>query len=587
MADVAAICRDEKRPDLERAVRIAAARLARTDTVVCLVGEYKKGKSTLVNAILGTDVCPVEDDFATSALTVISYAEAPIAKVHGMGANGRTIEEIGLERAAEFVSERSNPANEKRIDLVEIGVPNELLRDGLSIVDTPGIGGFGRAYAAAIFGFLPVVDGLVFVTDASAPLNAQELRFFIRARQACPTVLLALTKTDLHASWREILEIDRGHLSDGAVETFPLAAPLRRRALAARDQELDDESGYPTLLASIRRQIVGRTQSAVLDRTMSDAARALNQLASPIGAELRALEDPSQGEALSRQLAEAEQRARELRDAGARWAVTLSDGFSDLRTELDQRLREVTRRRLQEAEREIEKMDPVVDWDRYMEGIRTQLIEDAYACFEAAHDAAEDVAKRIGQTIGEETSPLADVRAEDVSASLAPRDPGRPEAARSAPGRLEWGLGMLRGAQGGGYTIAWATGIVGITVAAPVALGAGALFAAKFVLDERKRQTERRRQEARTALKQYIDTLQFELGRRLQQNLNVLQRTLRDHFQTRMQELSTAQTETVRALQASLGADQSARKARQASLRSRHERLVKTHAALRRPLAQG
>ena len=64
-----------ERPDLAERVSAAAARLRRPSTVVCVVGEFKQGKSSLVNALLGQNVCPVDDDLATSAITLVRWAE--------------------------------------------------------------------------------------------------------------------------------------------------------------------------------------------------------------------------------------------------------------------------------------------------------------------------------------------------------------------------------------------------------------------------------------------------------------------------------------------------------------------------------
>ncbi|MBP9053400.1 MAG: dynamin family protein, partial [Ilumatobacteraceae bacterium] len=69
------------RNDLAGRAAVAAARLRRPSTIVCVVGEFKQGKSSLVNALLGQQVCPVDDDLATSAITLVRYAEQPGAIV--------------------------------------------------------------------------------------------------------------------------------------------------------------------------------------------------------------------------------------------------------------------------------------------------------------------------------------------------------------------------------------------------------------------------------------------------------------------------------------------------------------------------
>ena len=71
-------------------------------------------------------------------------------------------------------------------------IPNPLLEGGLTLVDTPGVGGLNAGHAAATLAFLPSADALVFVTDASAELSGPELEFLASARGAGPPVLVAV-----------------------------------------------------------------------------------------------------------------------------------------------------------------------------------------------------------------------------------------------------------------------------------------------------------------------------------------------------------------------------------------------------------
>ena len=107
----------------------------------------------------------------------------------------------------------ATPGNEKQVERVEITAPSAILRQGLALVDTPGMGGLGAGHAAATLAFLPFADGLILVSDASAELSAPEVEFLQRAVELCPTVLFAQTKTDLYPAWERIVEINKGHLA--------------------------------------------------------------------------------------------------------------------------------------------------------------------------------------------------------------------------------------------------------------------------------------------------------------------------------------------------------------------------------------
>ncbi|CAN0253568.1 unnamed protein product, partial [Phaeothamnion confervicola] len=209
------VLQQQGRTDLAQRANIAAARLRRPSTIVCVVGEFKQGKSSLINALLGQAVCPVDDDLATSAITLVRFGDQPGAVVRrkpgsGNAADKPLMEPIAIANVHDWVSEAGNPGNEKGVERVEISVPSPLLKQGLVIVDTPGMGGLGAGHAAATLSFLPFADGLIFASDASAELSAPEVDFLRRATELCPTVLFAQTKIDLFPNWQRIMDLNRG-----------------------------------------------------------------------------------------------------------------------------------------------------------------------------------------------------------------------------------------------------------------------------------------------------------------------------------------------------------------------------------------
>ena len=213
---VAALATDLGRNDFAQRLAAASARVRRPATIVCVVGEFKQGKSSLVNALLGRAICPVDDDIATSAITLIRYGPEPRVEVRRRVDEGVVVETVQPSELTQWVSERGNPDNVRNVERVDISVPHPLLANGLAIVDTPGMGGLGAGHAAATLAFLPFADGLIFVTDASSELSAPEAEFLDRADELCPQVLFVLTKTDLYPAWRRISAIDDALRSEHA-----------------------------------------------------------------------------------------------------------------------------------------------------------------------------------------------------------------------------------------------------------------------------------------------------------------------------------------------------------------------------------
>ena len=98
------------------------------------------------------------------------------------------------------------------VETVEFGVPHPLLGHGITLVDTPGVGGLNGGHSAATLAFLPFADAVLFVSDATAELSAAELEWFGAAVERCKVTIPVLTKTDLVPAWRTVHELDTAHL---------------------------------------------------------------------------------------------------------------------------------------------------------------------------------------------------------------------------------------------------------------------------------------------------------------------------------------------------------------------------------------
>lgn len=147
---------------------------------VLFCGEFKRGKSSLVNAIIGTELCPTDIGIATSVVTTIKYGAVKKAvRYYGNlleNADSLKSEEIEWEDIDKYtmgdVLEIDNTI------LVELSYPSPFLKNGITIIDTPGIGGLDPRHAILTHMALPKADVIVYVTDAGEPLTQSELEFY-------------------------------------------------------------------------------------------------------------------------------------------------------------------------------------------------------------------------------------------------------------------------------------------------------------------------------------------------------------------------------------------------------------------------
>lgn len=150
--------------------------LKNTATTVLVCGEFKRGKSTFINALIGRNICPTDTDICTSAVSVIKYGEKEKAiRVYGDFSN------LKQEVVSFDVIERYIVGSSEEIGntiCVELELPLDELKKGLIIIDTPGVGGLDPRHAMLTNFFLPQADVTLFMTDVNEPLTTTELKFY-------------------------------------------------------------------------------------------------------------------------------------------------------------------------------------------------------------------------------------------------------------------------------------------------------------------------------------------------------------------------------------------------------------------------
>jgi GTP-binding protein EngB required for normal cell division len=244
-----------KNDALDREISELTKKLAEDRFYLTVVGQFSRGKSTLMNAVLGKDYLPSGIVPVTSAITAVSYGSRERVVLRVAGSN--LTSEIGIRELADFVTERMNPGNRNRIEMAEVQVPVEILQQGFFFVDTPGLGSAVRENTATTLNFLPSADAIVFVTSCDAPLTAGELDYLRQCRSAVRELFLVVNKMDLVSGTdreRVIAFVKtkaQEELGDANVRIYAVSA---RNALEARinsDAAKLAESGLPELEANL------------------------------------------------------------------------------------------------------------------------------------------------------------------------------------------------------------------------------------------------------------------------------------------------------------------------------------------------
>jgi hypothetical protein len=205
------------REDTAKFIRAEAGRVGAGAATLVVVGEKKRGKTSLVNALVGqADLLPVEVDVATSVHIEVHYADEPYARAYLQGETGP--QPIELSQIADYASMDPTGQQPRREDVlyVRVGIPAPILARGLALVDTPGVGGLISGHSRLTLAALDLADALIFVVNGSSELTRSELTFLERATGRIATVYFVLTATDKYEAWQHILERNQKLLREHA-----------------------------------------------------------------------------------------------------------------------------------------------------------------------------------------------------------------------------------------------------------------------------------------------------------------------------------------------------------------------------------
>ncbi len=238
-----------KNVTLQRDFQSLLERLAEDRFYLTLAGQFSRGKSTLLNAMLGSDRLPTGVVPVTSVITAVSYNPRERVRMHFEGTN--LTHEVPLSELPDWITEEGNPGNKRKIDMAEVQLPAEILRRGAFFVDTPGLGSAVIANTQTTQRFLHQIDALVLVTSFEFPLFHDELVFLARARELRRRTFIVINKEDLcTASQREqVLTFIRSRVAaemeSSEIPVFPVSASEALVAKLTSDTERLDRSGLP------------------------------------------------------------------------------------------------------------------------------------------------------------------------------------------------------------------------------------------------------------------------------------------------------------------------------------------------------
>lgn len=179
--------------DVSEESRELATRVSEGRFYVACVGQFKRGKSTLINALIGQPILPTGFIPVTAVPTVIRFGERAKARIRTREGDWN---DIHISDLKQYVTEELNPENQKGVQGAEVFVPRPLLSSGMCIVDTPGLGSVFTGNTAATQAFIPHIDAALVVVGADPPLAGEELTLVEAVGKQVEELILVLNKAD-------------------------------------------------------------------------------------------------------------------------------------------------------------------------------------------------------------------------------------------------------------------------------------------------------------------------------------------------------------------------------------------------------
>lgn len=256
-------------------LRSLLQRLAENQFTLAVVGQFNRGKSTLMNAIIGAERLPVGILPTTTVITKVAYGNPERLLVEYRTHTLPTRAEI--TKLADFVSESGNPRNQKDVESVELQLNADVLRYGYYFVDTPGVGSANAENTETTRRFLREADAVIFVTSFDAPISTEEMRLLELIDSLVPTSFIVINKRDLVGTEQEesVLNYTREVFQrigwPEAPNLFPVSARQALQARLGTNAASQNQSGIEPLEQELIRLLVERKGQALLESLGSRA----------------------------------------------------------------------------------------------------------------------------------------------------------------------------------------------------------------------------------------------------------------------------------------------------------------------------
>ncbi len=250
-----------------QALADVSSQLADNRFSLVVAGQFKRGKTTFINALLGSNLLPVAIIPVTSIITVVGYGEE--LKIELFLKDGYH-QDIDRDQLPQYITEKQNPDNMKQVDRVEILYPSPYLKNHVQLIDTPGVASIHSHNTETTYGFLPKADAAVFMVSVDPPLTEAELHFLADLKEYAARIFFVQNKIDTvdEKDRAESLAFTRSVIGERLgfdnATIYPLSAKNALEGKLSGDPEMVTGSGLPVFEEMLDRFLMNEKGSVIL-----------------------------------------------------------------------------------------------------------------------------------------------------------------------------------------------------------------------------------------------------------------------------------------------------------------------------------
>ena len=261
------------------ALKKAEQKLDEEQFNLVIVGQFKRGKSTFINALLSDTIVPSSILPLTSIVTIIQYSDTKKAVVKFLDNHDETIEISEIEK---YVTEKHNPENKLQVKEVYVYHPSEFLKKGVRIIDTPGIGSVFKHNTDVAYNFLPYCDAAVFLMSPDPPLGEAEIEFLKNVKVYTEKFFFVLNKIDIVSEDEldEVVDFNKNLLKEYTeaedIKIYPISARNALKAKLNKDKNLLETSKIPQIEQALNEFIAKERMNIIATSVINALLRHIN-----------------------------------------------------------------------------------------------------------------------------------------------------------------------------------------------------------------------------------------------------------------------------------------------------------------------